>query len=49
MKGDGHNKFFEHCTFDKYDMKLINDFLKMKQEMLNEKSDAYINGRVHTK
>jgi hypothetical protein len=49
MKGDGHNQFFKHCNFDKYDMQLINAFLEIKQEMLNEDSDAYTNGKVHTK
>lgn len=49
MRGDGRNVFFRQTNLDKHDMQFITAYLKIKQEMMKEKSDSYINGKIHTK
>lgn len=49
MRRDGRDTFFRQMNLDKQDMKLISAYLEIKQEMMKENTDAYTNGKVHTK
>jgi hypothetical protein len=49
MRRDGRDTFFRQMNLDKHDMKIISAYLEIKQEMMKENTDAYTNGKVHTK
>ena len=48
MRGDGRSTFFRQMNLEKHDMQIISFYMKIKQEMMKEKSDKYINGKIHT-
>jgi len=49
MHRDGRDIFFRQMNLDKQDMKFISAYLKIKQEMMKENTDAYTNGKIYTK
>jgi hypothetical protein len=49
MRKDGRDVFFRQLNLDKTTMKVVSAFVDIKQEIINETNDDYINGKIYKK
>ena len=49
MQRDGRNSFFRQLNLDKKVMKILQSFREIKEKMLKDKVDSYINGKINSK
>ena len=49
MRKDGRDVFFRNLNLDKSVMKIISGFIQIKQDMMNEDKDTYVNGKTYIK